>query len=98
VNCRLVGGTATIIACKFADDGKRPTPAQAKLLLGAIIADTLPLTSPTTTEVDRIQAAALARTAKVEVKEFGLEVLVSNDDSGSVGCRSDEKGSERDFG
>lgn len=81
VDCRPVGSTATIIACKFAENGKRPTPAQAKLLLGAIIADTLLLTSPTTTEVDRIQAAALARLAKVKMKEFGREVLVRNDET-----------------
>lgn len=81
VDCRPVGSTATIIACKFSESGKRPTPSQAKLLLGAIIADTLLLASPTTTEVDRQQAAALARLAKVKLKEFGREVLVRNDET-----------------
>ena len=81
VDCRPVGSTATIIACKFAENGKRPTPAQAKLLLGAIIADTLLLTSPTTTEVDHQQAAVLARIAKVKLKDFGREVLVRNDET-----------------
>ncbi len=81
VDCRPVGSTSTIIACKFAEQGKRPSPAQAKLLLGAIIADTLLLTSPTTTETDRQQAAALARRAKVNLKRFGHEVLVRNDET-----------------
>jgi len=81
VDCRPVGSTSTIIACKFAEHGKRPSPAQAKLLLGAIIADTLLLTSPTTTETDRQQAAALARRAKVDLKRFGREVLVRNDET-----------------
>ena len=81
VDCRPVGSTATIVACKFAENGRRPTPAQAKLLLGAIIADTLLLTSPTTTEVDHQQAAVLARLAKVKLKEFGREVLVRNDET-----------------
>lgn len=81
VDCRPVGSTATIVACKFAENGKRPNPAQAKLLLGAIIADTLLLTSPTTTEVDHQQVALLARLAKVELKEFGREVLVRNDET-----------------
>ena len=81
VDCRPVGSTSTIIACKFAEHGKRPSPAQAKLLLGAIIADTLLLTSPTTTETDRQQAAALARRAKVDLKRFGHEVLVRNDET-----------------
>jgi manganese-dependent inorganic pyrophosphatase len=65
----------------FAKNGKRPTPAHAKLLLGPIIADPLLLTSPTTTEVDRQQAAALARLAKVKLQEFGREVLVRNDET-----------------
>jgi len=81
VDCRPVGSTATIIACKFAEHGKKPSSAQAKLLLGAIVADTLLLTSPTTTEIDRQQAAALARRAQVDLKKFGREVLIRNDET-----------------
>ncbi len=81
VDCRPVGSTATIIACKFIEHGKRPTPAQAKLLLGAIVADTLLLTSPTTTRVDCHHAAALARIARVNLHSFGREVLVRNDET-----------------
>jgi len=81
VDCRPVGSTATIIACKFAENGKRPSLAQAKLLLGAIIADTLLLTSPTTTETDRQQANTLARRAKVDLKKFGRAVLIRNDET-----------------
>ena len=81
VDCRPFGSTATIIACKFAEHRRQPPPAQAKLLLGAIIADTLLLTSPTTTEVDRQQAALLARRAKVDLKKFGREILVRNDET-----------------
>jgi manganese-dependent inorganic pyrophosphatase len=81
VDCRPVGSTSTIIACKFAEHGKEPSPAQAKLLLGAIVADTLLLTSPTTTEIDRQQATALARRAKVDLKKFGREVLIRNDET-----------------
>jgi len=81
VDCRPVGSTATIMACKFAENGKQPTPAQAKLLLGAIVADTLLLTSPTTTEVDHQQAASLARLGQVDMQEFGREVLVRNDET-----------------
>ena len=81
VDCRPVGSTATIIACKFAEHGKKPSPAQAKLLLGAIVADTLLLTSPTTIEIDHQQAAALACRAKVDLKKFGREVLIRNDET-----------------
>ncbi len=79
VDCRPVGSTATIIACKFSENGRTPTPSQAKLLLGAIMADTLLLTSPTTTPVDRHQADLLAGIARVDLHQFGHEVLVKND-------------------
>lgn len=81
VDCRPVGSTATIIACKFTELGRKPSAAQAKLLLGAMVADTLLLTSPTTTECDRQQAAALARIARVDLQCFGREVLVRNDET-----------------
>lgn len=81
VDCRPVGSTATIIACKFTEHGKQPTRGQAMLLLGAIVADTLLLTSPTTTEIDRRQAAALAAIAHVDLYSFGRELLVSNDET-----------------
>jgi len=81
VDCRPVGSTATIIACKFAEHGLKPTAAQAQLLLGALVADTLLLTSPTTTETDRQQAASLAQRARVDLKKFGREVLVRNDET-----------------
>ena len=81
VDCRPVGSTSTIIACKFSEHGKKPSRAQAKLLLGAMVADTLLLTSPTTTETDRQQATALARRAKVDLKKFGREVLIRNDET-----------------
>lgn len=81
VDCRPVGSTATIIACKYAELGKRPSAALAKLLLGAIAADTLLLTSPTTTDIDRQQAEFLARLARVNLHAFGREVLVRNDET-----------------
>ena len=81
VDCRPFGSTATIIACKFAEQGKKPSPKQARLLLGAIVADTLLLTSPTTTDVDHRQAADLARIARVKLQSFGREVLLRNDET-----------------
>jgi manganese-dependent inorganic pyrophosphatase len=81
VDCRPVGSTATIIACKFEELGKEPNASQAKLLLGAIVADTLLLASPTTTATDRRQAEALAARAGVDLQRFGREVLVSNDET-----------------
>lgn len=79
VDCRPVGSTATILALRFEEAGLEPTPEEALLLLGALIADTLLLTSPTTTDVDRRLAPKLAARAAVELQTFGREVLAQND-------------------
>ena len=81
VDCRPLGSTATIIACKFDEAGLQPSRAQARLLLGALVSDTLLLTSPTTTDTDRQKARQLAKRARVDLKAFGREVLVRNDET-----------------
>ena len=80
VDCRPVGSTSTIIACQYAEAGLKPGRPEALLLLGAIISDTLLLTSPTTTASDRRIARELARRAGVALAEFGREVLWRNDE------------------
>jgi manganese-dependent inorganic pyrophosphatase len=81
VDCRPVGSTATIIACKFEEAGLAPSKAEARLLLGAMVSDTLLLTSPTTTDTDRLWARQLAKRAGVDLRQFGRDVLVRNDET-----------------
>jgi manganese-dependent inorganic pyrophosphatase len=80
VDCRPVGSTATIVACHYDEAGLKPGQAEALLLLGAICSDTLALTSPTTTAVDRRVARELARRAGVNFADFSREVLRQNDE------------------
>jgi len=79
VDCRPVGSTATLLALRFEALGVLPTPTDAILLLGAIVADTLLLTSPTTTPSDREVAPRLAALARLDLASFGHEVLMRND-------------------
>lgn len=79
VDCRPLGSTASILALRFAEAGLEPDVVEAKLLLGALVADTLLLTSPTTTPTDRELAPRLAAAAGVELAKFGREVLARND-------------------
>lgn len=79
VDCRPLGSTASILALRFAEAGLEPDKAEAKLLLGALVADTLLLTSPTTTATDRELAPRLASAAGVVLADFGREVLAHND-------------------
>lgn len=80
VDCRPVGSTASILAAQFAEAALRPSAKEALLLLGALISDTLLLTSPTTTPGDKVLAENLARRAQVDLLQFGREVLRKNDE------------------
>ncbi|MCC5023379.1 MAG: DHH family phosphoesterase [Candidatus Synoicihabitans palmerolidicus] len=80
VDCRPLGSSSTIVALQYAEAGQVPTKQEALLLLGALVADTLLLTSPTATETDRRIARELAARANVDMVEFGREVLRQNDE------------------
>jgi manganese-dependent inorganic pyrophosphatase len=80
IDCRPVGSSSTIVASNWFEAGARPSPEVATLLLGGIIADTLFLQSPTTTNVDRVIAPRLAEIARRDLRAFGLEVLRAGDD------------------
>ena len=71
------GSSCTIVA-KLADVlGVELSDAQAKLLLSAMMTDTLMLKSPTTTEADRTIAAKLGEQVGVDPVKFGMEVFLT---------------------
>ncbi len=78
-----VGSTSTLVAELTAKSGLSMPPALAGLLLAGLLADTLILTSPTTTERDKQAAERLARWAFVgngplkgeTIQGFGQQVL-----------------------
>ena len=71
------GSSCTIVAKLFEVLGQKPTDVQAKLLLSAMMTDTLMLKSPTTTDVDRAVAAKLGEQVGVDPVKFGMEVFLS---------------------
>lgn len=72
---RVVGSTATIVACLYQEQKAILTPAIAGLLLSAIITDTLALQSPTTTDVDRAMAEYLAGLLNLEVADLAKDIF-----------------------
>ncbi len=72
-----VGSVNTIIYNLFDEQNVKIPQNIAGIMLSGIISDTLLLASPTTTELDRIVAKKLAKTAKVDLKKYGLELLSS---------------------
>lgn len=75
IDAEPLGSTCTIVYQLFRRNGLAPDPQTAKILLTGIIADTLILKSPTTTEVDIRAAADLSSICGVETEEFGLTMF-----------------------
>ncbi len=75
--CLPWGSSCTIVAKLFEVLGQQPSDVQAKLLLSAMMTDTLMLKSPTTTDVDRAMAAKLGEQVGVDPVKFGMEVFLS---------------------
>ncbi len=70
-----VGCTATIIYFMFLENKIEIPKNIAGLLLSAILSDTLLFTSPTCTDKDKIAAEKLSKIAKVNVDEYGHEMM-----------------------
>ena len=68
-----VGSTCTLVARKFFHRDLIPAPAVALCLCGGIVSDTLCLTSPTTTNLDKKMLTWLSGIARVDAKEFAAE-------------------------
>ncbi|UTO03761.1 DHHA2 domain-containing protein [Serratia nematodiphila] len=78
---RAVGCCATVILQILA--AERPMPlssAQATLLLGAILSDTVALSAPTTTEQDRLAAERLRAISHVDHDAFTAGLLAAKTD------------------
>jgi manganese-dependent inorganic pyrophosphatase len=75
-----VGSTATLVIERFRQNGMEPSKAAAKLLLGAILSDTVILNSPTTTERDHNVVGYLEAVLEVDPTEFGREMFERTSD------------------
>ncbi len=68
-----VGSTCTLVGRKFFHRGLMPLPPVAMCLCAGIVSDTLCLTSPTTTLLDREMLSWLAGVAGLDPKQFSEE-------------------------
>lgn len=71
------GSSCSIVAKLFDIMGVAPNEVQAKLLLSAMMTDTLMLKSPTATAVDAIIAGKLGEQLGVDPVKFGMEVFLT---------------------
>jgi manganese-dependent inorganic pyrophosphatase len=82
-----VGSTATLIVERFRSHGREPRPSTAMMLLAAILADTVILTSPTTTPRDHQVVAYLEELLQLDAKAFGKEMFDASSDVDNVKAR-----------
>lgn len=75
-----VGSTATLIIERFKAAGLRPEESTAKMLLAAVLSDTVILNSPTTTDRDREVVKVLEELLDLDAEEFGREMFEASSD------------------
>ncbi len=75
-----VGSTATLLIERYRASNLEPEGSTAKILLAAILSDTVVLNSPTATERDREVVRYLEELLDLDAEEFGMEMFeVSSD-------------------
>ncbi len=70
-----LGSTCTIVYEQYRKWGADIDEVTAKVLLAGLLADTVILKSPTTTDYDRHVAAKLAAIASVDITEYGNDIF-----------------------
>ena len=75
-----VGSTATLVVERFEAAGLRPEESTAKMLLAAILSDTVILNSPTTTDRDRGVVKVLEEFLDLDAEAFGREMFEASSD------------------
>src|SRR3712207_3599066 len=75
-----VGSTATLIVERYKANGIRPEESTAKMLLAAILSDTVIFNSPTTTDRDIEVARYLEEMLGLDAREFGMEMFEASSD------------------
>lgn len=75
-----VGSTATLIIERYKASGLKPEEPTAKMLLAAILSDTVILNSPTTTERDEEAVKHLEELLDLDAEKFGMEMFEASSD------------------
>jgi manganese-dependent inorganic pyrophosphatase len=79
-----VGSTATLVTERFRNAAVEPLASTATMLLGAIVSDTVLLTSPTTTLRDEAAIAFLEERLGIKASRFGREMFERSSDVSHV--------------
>jgi manganese-dependent inorganic pyrophosphatase len=79
-----VGSTSTLVVERFRANGMEPGRDTAMMLLAAVMADTVILNSPTTTERDHAVVEYLAQVLAIDALAFGQDMFEETSDVSGV--------------
>jgi len=82
-----VGSTATLVTERFRQAAIEPTAPTATMLLGAVVSDTVLLSSPTTTDRDRAATSYLEVLLSLDAQTFGREMFERGSDVALVAAQ-----------
>jgi len=85
IRTEIIGSTASIITKMFFEKNIDIEENEAKLLIGAILSDTLHYRSPTTTDSDKELVEALNEIAQIDdIEKFANDLFAAKSDLGNI--------------
>lgn len=93
-----VGSTATLILERYKANGLRPEESTAKMLLAAVLSDTVILNSPTTTERDHEVVRYLEGLLELDAEEFGMEMFEASSDVSGLSAEEIINRDQKEYG
>ena len=93
-----VGSTATLILERYKASGLKPTEPTAKMLLAAVLSDTVIFNSPTTTERDREVVRYLENLLNLDAKGFGMEMFEASSDVSDLSAQEIIMRDQKEYG
>src|SRR5919199_1784331 len=93
-----VGSTATLIVERYKANGLEPRESTAKMLLAAVLSDTVIFNSPTTTERDHRAMRYLEELLDLDARAFGMEMFEASSDVSNLSAEDIIRRDAKEYG
>jgi manganese-dependent inorganic pyrophosphatase len=93
-----VGSTATLIVERYRAGGLEPEEPTAKMLLAAVLSDTVILNSPTTTDRDKEVVKYLEELLGIDAEKFGMQMFEASSDVSELSAKQIVERDAKEYG
>src|ERR687886_748853 len=93
-----VGSTATLIVERYKANGLEPEESTAKMLLAAVLSDTVIFNSPTTTERDHRAMRYLEELLDLDARAVGMEMFEASSDVSNLSAEDIIRRDAKEYG